>query len=227
MAKVTIQRQKFATDYEAKDPADVVALNYRATALNDEVRGSMLNDFIAGNEGNDVIFGRGGNDTLHGGADKDYVNGGVGNDLIFGNVGSDILVGGPGNDTINGGPQFTSSEYDYDSAFVTADVGTYGVSVTKLGYGTFRVESIEGTDTLTNVEKLYVGNYDPFKADVDVNGVFIGNPGITVNAVFDLLNWEFPINQRVTLSKADVLDPGVEIIGALPPAPMWDIINAG
>jgi Ca2+-binding RTX toxin-like protein len=93
----------------------------------DTFSGSAQNDVINGWGGDDVIYGYGGNDTLKGGA---------GNDVLIGGAGNDILDGGSGTDT----------------AVYLGNKSSY--VVTKVATGYTVSGSSDGSDALTNVERL-------------------------------------------------------------------------
>ena len=92
---------------------------------------------LTGTAGDDVLTGKNGNDTLSGLEGADLLSGGVGDDLLNGGAGNDTLDGGAGED---------------DVAVLASSSGD--VRVYDLGDGRFRVESAEGTDTITGVERL-------------------------------------------------------------------------
>ena len=117
--------------------------------------GGLGNDILVGNEGNDILNGGDGNDQIVPGSGNDIVNAGSGDDLIFdaGNVSTagtplvsnDIIDGGAGNDT-----------------YVFADFQAADVSITNNGDGTLTVTGVlSGTDTLTNVEVIQLGDGTP------------------------------------------------------------------
>jgi Ca2+-binding RTX toxin-like protein len=71
--------------------------------------------------------------------------GGSGNDTIIGNSADNVLKGGGGNDTIDGGG-------GTDSAVFSGVMTLY--TITPLGGTSVQVSGPDGTDTLTNVERL-------------------------------------------------------------------------
>jgi len=149
-------------------------------AANDVLSGEDGDDLIDGGAGNDLIRGHRGQDLLMGGAGDDILEGGQGDDSLSGGDGNDVLNGGQGDDTIDGGAgndivQFTGSYADYRITKVSAN-----------GQTTYRITDTlgrDGTDTITNVEKLSfkdVSWIDPDAAapmpvkdilDNDANGV--------------------------------------------------------
>ncbi len=146
--------------------------------------GGAGNDTLTGSAGTDVLIGGGGTDTLSyatdttgvtvnlanntvsggnaqgdtmtgfanvtGGSGADALSGTASANVISAGAGNDTLTGGGGNDTLDGGAGtdtavFTGAHSDY-SFTLNAD-GT--VTVTDLRNG-----SPDGTDTLSNIEKL-------------------------------------------------------------------------
>jgi len=88
--------------------------------------GSGADTFI-GSSGNDVVYGYDGNDVMSGGA---------GNDTARGDAGNDVLDGGAGVDT----------------ALYSGNRTSYTVTKTSTGYTAGG--GVDGTDTLTGVERL-------------------------------------------------------------------------
>ena len=130
--------------------------NFYGAGGDDRIIGNSLVQFIGGDDGNDWLEGLGGNDRLWGGAGDDVLLGGDGNDIIEGDAnndnglnppgsGNDILNGGLGNDTLNGGAGI-------DTAVFSGNRSLY--SFTDMGGGVLRVAGPDGTDTLTNIERL-------------------------------------------------------------------------
>jgi large repetitive protein len=93
-------------------------------AVNEQAGGD---DVLIGGEGDDTLYGGGGNDTLDGGAD---------NDALFAGAGDDTLDGGSG----------------FDTAFYAGNYDEYNISFGDGGVLT--ISGPEGTDTLSNIEKL-------------------------------------------------------------------------
>ncbi len=143
-------------------------------AANDVLSGEDGSDVIDGGAGNDLIRGHRGQDQLMGGAGDDIVEGGQDDDNLSGGAGNDVLNGGQGDDTIDGGEgndivQFSGSYADYRITKISAN-----------GQTTYRITDTlgrEGTDTVTNVEKI------SFK---DVNWVTLDDPAPM--AVKDILD---------------------------------------
>lgn len=95
--------------------------------------------------GGAVIFGLGGDDYLTGrDQHDDRLDGGDGADYLWGNGGDDVLTGGAGNDEIDGG-------YGFDTAVFSGPRSAY--VITKVN-DTTTVTGPDGTDTLTNIDRL-------------------------------------------------------------------------
>ena len=86
-------------------------------------------------------------DKLYGNELANVITGGAGNDTLDGGAGNDILVGGIGNDVITGGAGF-------DVFSVSDSLAHYKVSRTPAGYQVLDTRSLNGTDTLTQIESL-------------------------------------------------------------------------
>jgi Ca2+-binding RTX toxin-like protein len=134
------------------DASDIAGSN----GDDDIIAGDGQNN-ISGRDGDDYLDGGGGDDTVSGGAGSDGVVGGDGNDHLSGGDGDDWFDGGSGNDTIDGGDGI--DEVDY--------YGTLEDFVFVLNLDTsVSVESEFGTDTLTNIENIWLyaddGSYQEF-----------------------------------------------------------------
>lgn len=157
----------------------------------EEVRGSAFNDTIVGDGKANFLEGRLGDDTLDGGAGHDFAiysnssggvtvnlatgkaSGAAGNDTLAGietvwgsafadaltgDAASNGLRGGGGNDTIDGGA-------GTDAAIFVNARSTYTVSKSATGLGV--VSTTEGSDTLTNIERLH---FSDTRLAFDVDG---------------------------------------------------------
>jgi len=149
------------------DPTFVVSPDGTATgsAHGDWFYLSQKADVFDGLAGNDILFGLQGDDNLNGAAGEDQLFGGLGNDNLFGGTQDDILVGGKGNDTIDGGDG-TGDMASFDGA-----LGRYTLQFSKDG-GVIvqdRLTDAEGTDRLTNVEKLSFGEGVSIFTDGTIN----------------------------------------------------------
>ena len=119
-------------------------------------RGGEGNQTVVGDDGvqdislgigDDIIYAGGGDDIVRTTGGDNYFDGGSGNDEIFSGNGRDTFVGGSGDDKFDGGDgfdkaQYVGSFYDFD---IQKQLDTFSVT-DKL--------SLEGTDTLTNIERL-------------------------------------------------------------------------
>ncbi|MFN3669034.1 MAG: M10 family metallopeptidase C-terminal domain-containing protein, partial [Brevundimonas sp.] len=83
--------------------------------------------------------------TLNGDAGADRLEGGTGADMLNGGADNDVLIGGGGNDTLNGGGG------SLDVAVYSGNRAAYTISISG---GVTTVTGPDGTDTLTNVERL-------------------------------------------------------------------------
>ncbi len=88
------------------------------------------------------------------------LQGGNWNDTLIGGTGNDILVGGLGNDTLTGGAGIDTAVYSSALSNYTITKNTNGFTVTdKTG--------TEGTDTLTNIDRLH---FSDVNVALDLNG---------------------------------------------------------
>jgi len=173
-----------------------------ATYFNDTLTGGSSDDSFRGLAGNDVIDGGGGNDTAYYDFDAatgvtvnlvtgvaidgqgytdtlisiENVNGSGFNDSLTGDnsnnklsaaAGDDTLTGGLGNDTLDGGAGFDSAIYSGNQA---------GYVVTPLVGGGYTVAGADGTDTLSNIERLVFADGAQTLA-VNYNDNLIGTSG--------------------------------------------------
>lgn len=121
----------------------------------DDIDAGSDNDTINAGDGNDTIEGGAGNDTITGGDGDDVIDGGTGNDTITGGDGVDNIDGGDGNDTITGGSgnDVIDGGADTDTVIYSGNITNYQFSY-DFGTSTLTISGAEGTDTLSNVEKL-------------------------------------------------------------------------
>lgn len=91
-----------------------------------------------GGDGNDVLIANAAGGTLYGMAGNDIINGGMGADALDGGAGDDQLIGGAGLDT----------------AVYHAARARYSVTKTDAGWTVVDSSGINGTDQLTQVERL-------------------------------------------------------------------------
>ncbi|WP_353861984.1 FG-GAP-like repeat-containing protein [Azospirillum formosense] len=86
-----------------------------------------------------------GSDVLVGGSLNDRLEGFAGNDSLLGGGGGDTLVGGGGHDTIDGG--------DGDDTLI---LSSFPTSVTALGNGRWRLDTVDGSVTVQNIENVQI-----------------------------------------------------------------------
>jgi len=105
---------------------------------------------VSGSEHGDWFFLSDEGDTFDGGIGMDVLFGMGGNDSLNGDSENDVIIGGAGNDTINGG------EGDEDIAHSEAAVSRFTVQFLSDGSAVVedRATNGEGTDTVSNIEKL-------------------------------------------------------------------------
>ena len=142
-------------------PDSVAGRSIQGSVNNDEIKGSIGDDLIKSGDGNDTVKGELGDDILKGGNGNDVLNGGEGDDRLLGGNGDDTLIVGNGNDFIDGGAGKDTAVFN--TVFDVVDTGN----------GVIRVQSIEGTDTLTNVEQLSI---DGTPVSIDQAVLFHGLP---------------------------------------------------
>jgi Ca2+-binding RTX toxin-like protein len=104
-----------------------------------------------------------GSDTLTGSAGNDGLLGYAGNDTISAGAGNDWLSGGTGNDKLDGGTGM-------DTAAFSGARSLYTISRTATGFTVVDNSGVEGTDTLSGVERLRFGD-KAVALDVDGNGI--------------------------------------------------------
>jgi serralysin len=126
----------------------MLGLNASMATLSALQRGGSFQTMLATLfNGDDALMGSQGSDVLDGFAGNDAIVGSGGDDVLRGNTGNDILSGGSGNDTIDGGTGLDKAVYAGNRSAYT---------LTRTG-NTFQVSTAstnEGTDTVTNVERL-------------------------------------------------------------------------
>ena len=110
----------------------------------DRLFGNDGRDELYGDAGDDKLYGGNGADRLDGGDGRDTLDGGDANDVLLGGLGNDKLTGGLGDDTLNGGDGM-------DTAIYSGNYADYTITIDGM---TATVSGADGTDTLTNIEKL-------------------------------------------------------------------------
>lgn len=160
---------------------------------NDMVWGGSGSDELHGGAGDDTLYGSVGDDTVTGGSGDDFVFGGDGQDRVLGGVGSDVLVGGDGNDDLSGGDNNDTVRggggadsmtggagddmlsYAFDTAGVTVNLTTNGVSGGE-AHG----------DTILAFESVTGGSGDDvLVGDAGVNQLFGGDGNDVILGGFD------------------------------------------
>jgi Ca2+-binding RTX toxin-like protein len=138
----------------------------------DSLNGDGGDDVLDGGNSKDTLRGGDGNDVLDGGNSEDTLVGGAGNDTLFGNRGSDALAGGAGDDTLDGGEGKDLAVYSGDSV-------DYIIAAFISG---FTVSGLDGTDTLSNIERLQFDDGTFKVTDDDVNIILVGvsSPAVIV-----------------------------------------------
>ena len=99
-----------------------------------------------------IYLGTAGNDLLQGGAGDDILNGNGGNDIFKPGAGNNIIDGGAGLDTV----------------VLAGAYGNFTVTKTTTGLSIKDKTGAQGTDALTNVERVLF-NDDAFAFDTDGN----------------------------------------------------------
>ena len=161
-------------------------------AGNDSINGGSGNDTVTYNSssggvtvnlaGNSALDSWGGTDTLAGienitGSNfNDSLTGDTGNNVIFAQGGNDLLVGGLGNDILDGGA-------GNDDATYTGNRASYAIN--SLGGSTYTVAGPDGTDTVSNIERLVFADGNELlpvmDAVVSLFGIAAGTGGFVIN----------------------------------------------
>ncbi|RZJ96584.1 MAG: hypothetical protein EON88_06850, partial [Brevundimonas sp.] len=135
------------------DGTDVLSqVEYLRFADGTLIVGGGGGQLFTGTANADAVTGTAFNDQINAGAGADTINGAAGNDTINAGDGDDVITGGAGNDAIDGG-------VGNDTAAFSGLRSAYTLSTTA---GVTTVTGPDGTDTLTNVERLQFadGFYD-------------------------------------------------------------------
>lgn len=123
-------------------------------------RGSDTDAHREGAGNDDYYYGAVGNDVFDGGAGNDDLYGGEGNDPLSGGDGDDHLQSGAGNDIVDAGSGLDTSTF-------TGNRANYTITKTTAGYIVKDHVGTDGTDILTNVERL---NFADTKIALDFEG---------------------------------------------------------
>ena len=94
------------------------------------------------------------------------LNGIDGEDILNGGLGNDIFQGNGGNDTIDGGADYDIAIYSGKFSEYTFDIANQIVTVTDN-----RVSTNDGTDTLSNIEKLTFADKNALVTGKEVKGI--------------------------------------------------------
>ena len=167
----------------------------------EQLHASTLDDKVTGDAAANLIDGIDGNDTLDGGGEDDTIDAGYGNDSVAGGAGDDALSGGPGNDTVSGAAgddtvyQLMLREHDVIDGGEGRDMVDYSVtqfdagSRPELGHIGIRVSlqegrvdkfeagSLDGYDTLTQIENVIGTALDDIMIGDAANNYFEGGTG--------------------------------------------------
>ena len=165
-------------------------------------------DEIVGDETDQFIEGLGGNDTINPGGGNDIIDAGAGDDLILGGIGNNGIDGGEGNDTV----AYTGNQADLTTALADGSITVTGNS-----------DSVEFTDTLTNVETIQYGDGSlstdtlqpaPPETDGIVQGQNLVVDSTGVIGSVDLVTGEFVeiLDTDISLTDIDV-DPNGNVFG--------------
>lgn len=148
-------------------------------------------DKVIGNENNNSLFGLDGNDLLEGG------------------LGNDFIDGGAGLDTVKVDDQFGLPNLRNYSLTKSID-GSWNVSFIGPAIAKYPPPATNGTDTLTNVERLQFSDKS-FAIDLD------GNAGKAAKVIGAVLGSAFVSNPTLVGIGLDYLDKGMSFsdLGAL------------
>ena len=146
--------------------------------------------------------------------------GGLGDDVLIGNAANNLLRGNRGNDTLDGGAGI-------DTAIFTGARAAYTVATTTTGFTVSGTTSLDGVDTLSNIERLQFSD-DRVAYDAAL-GQAAGNSVLLLGAVLGntLLQSKKPLIGTVT----DLFDTGIYstqiLAGALMRLPIWGLLANG
>lgn len=196
----------------------------------EEVRGSSFNDSLTGDARNNTLEGRQGDDTLDGGAGFDTVRyddasgsvtvnlatgtaiGAAGNDTLIsietvrGSGFDDVLIGDAANNGLrgNGGNDRIDGGAGTDAALYANARGTYSIARTATGITV--ASETEGSDTLTNIERLY---FSDGRLAFDITGA----AGTTALFVHALGGSAMLQNRAVVGTVLNLADEGLDLAG--------------
>ncbi|WP_420479211.1 M10 family metallopeptidase C-terminal domain-containing protein, partial [Brevundimonas sp. FT23028] len=183
MAQSTVvQIPSGAWQVSGPDGTDVVSqVEYLRFSDGTLIVGAGGGQLFTGTANADTLNGTAFSDQINAGAGADTINGAAGNDTINAGDGDDLITGGAGNDAIDGGA-------GADTAVFSGNRSAYSLSTSG---GVTTVTGPDGTDTLTNVERLQFadGYYDITGAPIvnTINGT--ANADVLVGtSSFDAIN---------------------------------------
>ena len=135
---------------------------------NATISGGAGNDYLDRSSpgGNNTLVGNDGNDDLRAGSGNDYLSGGSGNDYLYDSGGNNTLLGGAGNDTLYGGTGTDTAVYSGSRS--QYQIAAFGGD--KFQIADQRTGSPDGTDTITNVEKLQFSDGTYALSEVETRG---------------------------------------------------------
>ena len=158
----------------------------------------------------DVINGNGGNDTLIGSGGRLVTGGTSGNDTLSGGTGDDAITGGIGNDVIDGGSGVDTAFYrggidDYIlTSWADGSLSIQDTLFSRVGSYGFTSTGQDGTDTLTNIEKLGFADVSGTLAELAPH-IFTGFQG---SADADSINGTVSADNMTGLGGNDTLSSG-------------------
>jgi Ca2+-binding RTX toxin-like protein len=169
------------------DGPSVTAGGWRALATLtgiENITGSRFDDYLAGDEGANVLRGGAGGDGMDAGGGNDVLEGGAGDDRLAGDAGLDVA-------------RYSGARSAY--------------TISKEG-AAYRVSGIEGTDTLTGIERVRFadGEVKLGGPAVDVDGDRTGDV-LWRHAGGEALSWRMSVAQAQSSSHG-IVPPGWRIV---------------
>jgi hypothetical protein len=143
-----------------------------------------------------LAFALRGDDTVNGSSGNDHLAGFEGNDHLFGNAGNDTLRGWAGDDTIDGGAGVDTAAFlsFRGDTFVTREADHWTA---------WAIEGLDGTDTLSGIERLVFFNNEGLALDLD------GRAGTVAKLIGAILGREFVDNETFVGIGLKLLDQGM------------------
>jgi hypothetical protein len=135
---------------------------YRITGLSHDLV-TLASTVLQGQSMNSYAYLLNGNDTIIGSSGHDGLIGFNGDDNIQAGAGDDFIDGAAGNDTIDGGAGL-------DTAYWGGNRPAFTITRTTTGFTVTDNTGVEGTDTLSNVERL-VFQDNAVALDVGADGI--------------------------------------------------------